>query len=341
MNYVRTKLLRPETIPRLNYQALNRRAGVVFIISRQGWLVLNTLTRKSKFRNFRDSLTQIRNEYSASRLPLDFPQDSLGPIPEIELIVSSTQKDFHHLPTILKQAVDCSVNHISKITVAVPANYLDECSLLLQPLQALLNISIMSEDEILSLKIRSKLKKAFPARYGWILQQFLTVQQVLESNSAGVLQINSDTYLLREKLWLKNDGSQILMESSEFHKPYYELLHRLDSKFPIRSRSHITHHMLFQPILFREILNRLGIQTLEELVDFVCREANTQNESFACIEFELYALGLLKYFPNRTNLVKFGNRSIPSLARPENRFELIETYKDYYNSISLHSYLSS
>jgi hypothetical protein len=62
-----------------------------------------------------------------------------------------------------------------------------------------------------------KIKEYFPQKYGWVLQQFLTIEQVINSQFAGVLQINSDTLILKPVLWLDYDENQPLFVSSEYN----------------------------------------------------------------------------------------------------------------------------
>jgi hypothetical protein len=99
--------------------------------------------------------------------------------------------------------------------------------------------------------------------------------------------------------------------------------------------------MLFQPMIFREILIRSKVETLEKLVDFTIMNAQTNEDSPICIEFELYALGALRYFPERITLAKFGNRVYPRRTVSSSiEFQLeLQKLAKRYNSISAHSYL--
>jgi hypothetical protein len=287
--------------------------------------------RKNLFRSFRINrlpLYTVTSKHSIS-------------IPVIELIINSERKDFKNLSDAIMYAVTNSINPIGKTTVAVPTDQVKECREFLSGIVETYSIEVLSEDLFLTDEIREKLRNAFGKRYGWALQQFLTIDRVLKSEFIGVLQVNSDTILLRPTQWLDNEGRQPIFVSTEYHLPYYVFLNKLNGDFPIHTDSHITHHMLFQPDMFKEILKKSRIETLDDLVDFTVRNAEIDEASPICVEFELYALGALKYFPEKITLAKFGNINYPRQANSnsiEFRLELEELAKKY-NSISAHSYL--
>lgn len=284
----------------------------------------------------------LLKSFRINRIPLySVTSKQLTPLPVIELIINSERKDFRNLSEVITNAIANSVNQIEKTTVAVPATQLEECREVLSGIIDTYAIEVLSEDLFLTDAIREKLRNAFGKRYGWTLQQFLTIDRVLRSNYKGVLQVNSDTMLLRPTQWIDNNGRQPILVSTEYHLPYYEFLHKLNKEFLVLTDSHITHHMLFQPEIFREILRKSNVETLEKLVDFTIANAQINDISPICVEFELYAMGVLRYFPEKVILAKFGNINYPrrgSTSRSNFQLELLELSKKY-NSISAHSYL--
>lgn len=262
-------------------------------------------------------------------------------MPVIELIINSERKDFRNLGEVIIYGISNSINPIAKTTVAVPPTQVKECREALSGIVETYSIEVLSEDLFLTDEIREKLRNAFGQRYGWVLQQFLTIDRVLKSEYKGVLQVNSDTILLRPTQWMDNEGRQPILVSTEYHLPYYVFLNKLNREFPILTDSHITHHMLFQPEILREILKKSKVETLEKLVEFTVTNAEIDEASPICVEFELYALGALRYFPEKITLAKFGNINYPRRANSspiEFRRELQDLAKKY-NSISAHSYL--
>ena len=292
----------------------------------------------------RDGLHQFRlliKRHVASRYEQNLLSEPSDSLPNIEVVINSTDKDFKHLFGVISFAKENSINPINKISVVVPEKSIFKCKQLLvnHPFHKL--ITVISEDSVLSLEQRQMLKETFKEKYGWILQQFLTLSAVLESNSAGVLQVNSDTYILRPQCWVDERENQVLMVSSEYHKPYYQLLRRLNEKYPVRTQSHITHHMLFQPKILKSILDRCGVQDLTQLIKFVIENYDKNQTSFACIEFELYALGANIYFKNKMTYSKFANLPVeaPAGYTISELQEYAKLFSPYYNSISMHSYL--
>jgi hypothetical protein len=179
--------------------------------------------------------------------------------PSIQILINSTSKDFKYLNTVINSAVANSYNSIAKISVTVPKKEVNTCRNLLSENEYNNKIEVKSEDDILNYRISKKIKEYFPQKYGWVLQQFLTIEQVINSQFAGVLQINSDTLILKPFLWLNYDGNQPLFVSSEYNRPYYQLLNKINNKFPIETYSHITHHMMFQPKFLRAIMNKSNL----------------------------------------------------------------------------------
>jgi hypothetical protein len=262
-------------------------------------------------------------------------------IPNIELIVNSVSKDFLHLNNVINYAISNSANKVTRVSICVPDNQVRECKQIIGKNEHKDKVQIFSEDDVLSLDLRTRIKQHFPNRYGWVLQQFLTLDRVLNSSLEGVLQVNSDTIILRPTLWLNEKKVQPLMISTEYYEPYYVLLNRINNKFPIATSTHITHHMLFQPLLLRKILDFSGISNLEFLFELVLKNLDNSAVSPMCIEFELYALGLEVYFPKNFEIVKFGNISFElskKLSNQQINQKFLKLSKKY-NSVSMHSYL--
>lgn len=274
----------------------------------------------------------------ASRISAELLIKSKGKIPSIDLLTVVSGKDIRTLKLSLLSAVENSYNNVEKVTVICPQKDLGLVR------EALLNIvkvkiEIIDEDTLIGPEIRERLKKEFGQRYGWVLQQLLTVEHVLKSSSAGVLTINSDTILTRKQLWINDTGQQILMRSHEWHAPYYIFLRKMGLQIGRSRKSHVTHHMLMQPELFRVIIKNLDIADLAHLVRFVIENAESNEISPICVEFELYAFGLVNFFKDSFVYRKFSNLG---LSRNENKLMTAPEYysKQFsdYNSVSLHSY---
>jgi hypothetical protein len=99
--------------------------------------------------------------------------------------------------------------------------------------------------------------------------------------------------------------------------------------------------MLIQPSILREIFGKLGLDNLEYLFSSVIKFATKDEASTVCPEFELYAQGLMKFFPNLVSSVKFSNISVvrEEILGKNIKLEILETYRKTYNSVTAHSYL--
>lgn len=262
------------------------------------------------------------------------------PLPSIEIFIAAIAKDYWLLPRSIRLAVLNSKNPINKITVITQDRSIQECLRVTTMIDVLPPIEVLSEDNQLGQEFRLSLKRVFGDRYGWALQQFLTVNFVLKSRSAGVLALNADTLIINEKSWLTTEV-QALMVSSEYHPPYYELLNQLG--LPCRNPRYtfVTHHMLFVPGKFQAILNKLGISNLDDLLNKVIQSLSLTTDNAICIEFELYAQGLMLWFPETVRLQRFGNLGISSKLFNSNLgSEKLLDLKQFsgYNSLSIHSW---
>ena len=257
-------------------------------------------------------------------------------LPEISIFVACIEKDLYLLPEVLVNAVKNSLNPIRNISVIVPRNTRIELSnfkSIHEPIQ------FINEEEVISESIRNKLMDRFEGRYGWVLQQLLTIIHVMKSDDSGILVINADTLILRPQVWLLENEVQILMESYEFHKPYYDFLRRFNLDERNFKSSHITHHMLMQPKYLRKIYTEFideKFQDIEYFADQIIKFSDPSETSPICVEFELYALGMRTRYNSLVELRKFGNISVDKKNREESNYTEFQNL----NSISLHSYLS-
>jgi len=293
--------------------------------------LIYSLFKNSTYRN------NLLLMFRISRLPVKIIKTKKNELPEIEIMINSIQKDFPLLNSIIKYAVANSENKVVEVKVIVPPDQLDFCRSFISIDTC--KVVLLSENQFLNDSIRDKIKKYFPDRYGWVLQQLITLDVVINSKLSGVLQVNCDTFLLRSNKWLDFDHKQPIFCSPEYHKPYYLLLNKLNPLFKIKADSHVTHHMLFQPIYLQKILIKCGISNLNQLLDFALE--NCENDPSAmCLEFELYAQGMLTYFNDNIHVLKFGNVSCYRNNEITNLdFEKsLNKLSKKYNSVSFHSY---
>jgi len=261
-------------------------------------------------------------------------------LPRIELLFVATKKDSSVLPESILKAIKHSQNEVRKVVTIVPASEVFFFKELLRNLSLSIETEVISEDDEIDEISRNLIKRTMKSRYGWTLQQFLTVSYSLRSTAAGVLAVNSDTVILRDQAWLDQGGKQILMESYEFNPEYYELIERVCNKFHRLTRSHITHHMLFQPKLLKSTIEYFGANSLQEFIAKFMIFVNSDSTSPICAEFEPYANFLESNNPKLIQKVKFSNLGV---ARGElgDINKVISEFEEEnkYNSISFHSWM--
>ena len=259
-------------------------------------------------------------------------------LPMINVLIVVEQKDFELLPLTLGQLLKNSLNKVSKVSVVTPFSQMAECEELLNPFRKKMMITVYSEDDVVSSEVREKIRNEFSERYGWVLQQFLTVafiQSEKYSGSEPILALDADTCLTRPTAFINCNNKQILFTSTEYHQPYYDLIKKLSNDLCEEKLSFIGHHMVYQPNLFRKIFNRLDIESMEKLINFVLENYQKNTLSPICVEFEIYAQWMVKNYRENVEILKFTNKSVEResfLADPD-----FGKYSNY-ESISLHSY---
>jgi hypothetical protein len=291
--------------------------------------------RKALRRNFLRQQRSISLDEDLNLPNLCFPQ--------IQILVVVAGRDIEIMDLAVTSALFNSKNPISKVTIICPSIDLEACALKVKKMSLNVRTEILDENEVISADLCKLIRKKFPSRYGWILQQFLAVDQIFKSKEKGVLLLDADTILLRPVHWLDCSSNQILMVGTSYHQPYYDLLGQLLNFSSSPKYTFVTHHMLIQPILFKLILKNRGYDSSSEFFIDVLNFADEKSASPMCIEFEPYAQGMLADNPEKVLLRKFSNvdmvRNQQNLMIASNAFMGGDSSK--YNSLSLHYYLSS
>jgi hypothetical protein len=263
-----------------------------------------------------------------------------GELPAISLLIVVAHKDFENLKLCIAQILKHSLNPISKVEIVVPESDLASCRKILEQIQLQIPISLINEDEVINVQLREKMKSKLKHKYGWALQQLLTLHMVMRSDCCGVLAVDADTFVLRDQVWLNDKFTQVLFQSPEFHVPYYKVINKVFPKLDTISYSHITHHMLFQPELLREFLTKNGYVDSADVMIQVLESFDKLQESPFCIEFEPYAQFLHDSHKDRFELRRFSNSNFSTKENNVSITELIQSLDNhnFYNSINFHSW---
>lgn len=262
-------------------------------------------------------------------LPVDPLATHAKALPCIDVVIPCGPSDVGVLPGVIESAPKGTTNSIRKIQVIAPPT-------IISPLKNAVGagVDFVDENDLLGAAVISMIGTRFPTRRNWVLQQAVKVASVLASQADGVLVLDADTLLLRPRTWLTSDGRQILTPTIEWHQPYYDFLRRLSrGQWRTPTYSFVPHHMLMQPQLMARLLADLGIDGLDGLVSTLGHESDYETESMFCIEYELYAQGILNRSPTTAVLAKWSNRNVPR----ERRLPINQAGP--YMSVSQHHYL--
>jgi hypothetical protein len=258
----------------------------------------------------------------------------------IELIFVAISKDF----PVLIHSVRFARNSISRyksggIRVIVPDREVEECKDLFFK-HGLQDVLVVPEGSMISTNSLQLLRKYFPKRANWVLQQILKVQAVLTSNSDASLIVDSDTLLLTRRSWFSSNGSQLLTPSYEFNAPYYAFLEKLGVCSSHPNFTFISHHMLMQKSELRRTFDQMNWSGVDELVTYICENADLDLDSPVCVEYELYSQALLSRDRSKVHLSLWSNISIPRkyLRTLLKSKLLLFVLGKSFHSVSLHSW---
>jgi hypothetical protein len=264
-------------------------------------------------------------------LPVDPLGGSVTHLPSIDVAVPCGPNDIALLPMVLDRVENGSSNPIARRFAVVPPRLLAQAQDLARE-----RFTVVDETLLLAPDVRELVMARFPTRRNWVVQQLVKVAFVLQSEAPGVLILDADTMLLKPRTWLTPRGAQVLTPTIEWHQDYYNFLRTVwPTSWPAPRYSFVPHHMLMQPEVLRSVMTQIGLEGLHDLAEALGCEADYPNQSMFCIEYELYAQGMLATHPEDVALAKWSNigaRRAPDLiAQPE--------AAGNYMSTSLHHYL--
>lgn len=298
---------------------------------------LTLLAWKQGHRGIR-SVMQVPAYRDILRLPID-PLSGEPPAP-VEILLVVAPRDFRTLPVAVEAALSNSSNPVTGVVAVTTAEGVAECRRLITERARGVCTTVHAEDDILKEDIRRRLLERFGSRYGWVLQQILTMECVTVSESCGVWVVDSDTVMLRSRTLLTQSGLQILTPTLEFHSDYYNFLHAHGVCERRPSHSFVSHWMMMQPVIARSALAALGCRNGGDLALLVAEEAE-QGGAPVSVDYELYAQHAMSQWPDRVKLARWANIPVP--LEPGMKVlpadELVRTF-GRYASISFHSHLS-
>lgn len=267
-----------------------------------------------------------------------------GQASPFEVVYVATAKDFDVLGISIKNLLWLyKSTEIPRIRVIVPGRDVESCRLLINNLRHLrsgYNLEVIDENECLDVEVFNLIREKIPHRFGWVLQQFLKLQAVIESQEENVLILDADTILLQKRNFVDQRGLQLLLPSDEHNQDYYNNLADL---FGLQSTPHysfVSHHMLIQQKILIEVVQASKCSGINEFVRKVLTESELTSDSPFSVDYELYSQYLMQNHQDKVQLNRWGNLSLKRSVKISKMLDspCIHLFGFFYSSISLHSW---
>lgn len=170
-------------------------------------------------------------------------------------------------------------------------------------------------------------------RNGWYLQQLLKFYsgKVIPGILSRYLIVDCDTHFLRPTKFLTDDGKYIYTTGTEYHKPYFQHMNRLEPSFKkIHPLSGISHHTFFDTEIVNELMVKIEGNFNNEkkfwelYLDVIdMKDFNGSGSS----EYELYFTYMFVYHREQMLIRQLDWKNVPSYNH---------SYPNNYDFVSIH-----
>lgn len=306
-------------------------------LGRKPGLLTVSLWKFRKLSNSKSPDLSALNRYMYSNTREEKSSLELNDLPEIDVIFVSKIEDIEILHLAVNLVIQNSLNPIRQVSIAVPTNQFLACKEYFSESPARKIIEVVSENDLVTQEIIDLIKEKSPGRFGWIFQQVLVASYILHSSSKNILIVDSDTLVIRPQAWVDKFDKQLLMPTFELHIPYYDFFQHISNKYPKPEISFVSHHMLVQTQIFREVFQPFN-QNIMDALQTAFAFANMEDNSPFDLKYEIYAQYLIRNYPERVSYVKWSNLSV-SRSELSNILEgnlSINDFSRRYNSLSFH-----
>jgi Family of unknown function (DUF6492) len=321
------------------------------------WILLEKVIRKERYQQINGSPRIIwfpivkianlifpdKNKYrnivrylSATRIEND-PLEVETSLPPIEVLLMAKAADLELLELAIAGVWNQSANEVSRVNVVVPEKDFEQISLRCANFE--LPITVINENQLIDEKIRNLIIRNRPDRYGWILQQVIAAKWLLTTESKFILLLDVDTVLVRKKIWVNASGVQLLMPTFEYNPEYYKFFEYKSALYKQKKRSFVSHHLLVDTDIFREIFQRFWSERLDYALEDAFNFSSANEYSPFDLKFEIYSYYLFAKFPHRVALCKWANYAESrQVSRGMDYETLTKEFAQEYNSVSFHHY---
>ena len=285
------------------------------------------------------SYKRLQQRYVAFSVPeMKFEEVAKENLPPIRLLWVSHPKDFDVLPHSVRGALRHVKNPVIAIDVVSPSPEESRHSLA-DEIPANTPVSFLHDDDVVSERLRGDLDRALGSHGPWARQQLIKLLVTLSHKAEPTLVVDSDTILLRDKVWMDSEDRQLLYFRGYSNPRYGHYLRSWGIGEIDELRSFVTHHMLFQPkILESALVTTFGSAKPEVLVQAIISSARELGFPEFSLDYEYYGNILWAQGPGGYVKDKYSN---VGLERPSNSGNLEQLTADLrneglYNSVSFH-----
>jgi hypothetical protein len=225
-------------------------------------------------------------------------------LPEIDLVILSSQKDLDMLPDVINACRAHSLNKLREIFVIAKQ------SSQVMTLCSIFNVSFVDENTLLPLKRSDILFVACGVdRSGWIWQQLLKLGASTLCKSRDYAVIDADTVLLKKHVFSLGRYAHLFYLADELHIPYrwtYSKLTGLSCCLPL---SCVSHGMSFDREMVANLIRSIEAWTMLPWYEAIINLTDKSNPS-AFSEYETYANFVSHSSPAEVLLTHSANLSV-------------------------------
>jgi len=244
---------------------------------------------------------------------------------KITIVIPAADKDAPVLSHCLQAAREMIQHEVAAVWIVGPE------SQQIREIAVSAGCDFMQEDSILP-RPAAELKCR-----GWVLQQLIKFNAALRVPTDDYLVLDSDTVFLRPQIFFRN-GKSALRYSDQYELLYnrsLELVFGHPRRFPV---SFVTHHMLFNSFLVKELLHLIEQRFSRPWWEAILKEVD-QGHPISFSEYELYGhFALSKPDWKRRSRLEYWHgldRSTEDLPELEN---IRQTAAGRLNTVSFHGH---
>jgi hypothetical protein len=261
-------------------------------------------------------------------LSFDPPGKSSTPI---DLFIPALEKDADMLEVALTAAKEKIWHPIKNIYIISPST-----SARLQAIAKRHGAQFVAEDSIIPYKKeRIDYQVGELNRNGWIYKMLINLAADTVAKSRYILVLDADTCFVAPQIFV-HQGRPLFNLSNEYHQPYFDATERLTGLKHHLSRSFITHYMLFDAEVLKQLRHDIEERWQKPWYEAIVGSIDkTESSGFA--DYEIYGDYYLRSGKPKPILNYWSNESL-TVDSFDELDTIIERVRPAFRSVSLHNY---